>query len=52
MRGEKRKKRKRNEREVEGGERNSTFSLVFPAIGRSVSVGAREKVLPRGKNFK
>ena len=44
--------RKRKEREEEGRKRSFTFSLVFPAIGPSVFVGAREKVLPRGKSFK
>ena len=47
-----REKRKRKEREEEGRERSSTFSLVFPMIGLSISVGASGKVLPRGKSFK
>ena len=45
-------KRERKEREEEGRERSSTFSLVFSAIGLLVSVGARGKVLPYGKCFK
>ena len=49
---EKKEKRKRNEREEEGRERSSTFSLVFPAIGPSVFVRVRMKVLPHGKSFK
>ena len=44
--------RRRKGREEEGGERSSTFSLVFLAIGSLVSVGVRGKVLPRGKSFK
>ena len=44
-------KRKRKDREEEGSEGSSTFSLIFPTIGPSVSVGARGKVRPRGKSF-
>ena len=46
------KEKKEEEREEEGGERSSTFSLVFPAIGPSIFVRARGKVRPRGKSFK
>ena len=49
--GKRREKRKRKEREEEGRERSSTFSIVFSAIGPSVSVGGRRKVRHRGKNF-
>ena len=44
-------KRGRKEREGEEGERSSTFSLNFPAIGRSVSVGVRRKVLLCDEGF-
>ena len=37
-------------REEEGGERSSTFSLEFPAIGLSISIGARGEVLPRDES--
>ena len=50
-RGKKRGRKKEKEREEEGRERNSTFSLVFPAIGPSVTVRARRKVLPRENSF-
>ena len=46
------KKGERKEREEEGRERSSTFSLVFPAIGLSVLIRAIRKVIPRGKRFK
>ena len=48
---ERKGKRKRKEREEEGRERSSTFSLVFPAMGPSVSIGARGKVHPLDKSF-
>ena len=48
----KRRKKKEEKRKEEGEERSSTFSLVFLAIGPSVSVGARGKVRPHGKSFK
>ena len=50
IRWEERKQRKRKDREDEGRKRSSTFSLVFPAIGPSVPVGVRKKVLPRDKS--
>ena len=50
--GRKERKRERKEREEEGIERSSIFSLVFLAIGPSVPVGARRKVLPHGKSLK
>ena len=43
-RGKRREKKRR-------GVRSSTFSLEFPEIGLSVFVGARGKVLLRGKSF-
>ena len=49
--GRKKEKKERKEREKEGRERSSTFSLVFSAIGPSVPIEARRKVLPRGKSF-
>ena len=55
--GEERKKERGKEREKEGRRRKykeklSTFSLDFPAIGPSVFVGAREKVLLRSESIK
>ena len=50
--GRKERQRERKEREEEGIERSSTFSLVFSAIGPSIPVGARKKVFPCGKSFK
>ena len=46
------KGRGRRERKRELRERSSTFSLSFPAIGPTVSGGARGKAHPRDKSFK
>ena len=43
---------RKKEREEEGRERSSTFSLDFQAIRSSIWVGARGKVFPRRKSFK
>ena len=42
--------KKRRERES-CREKSSTFSLSFPAIGQTISGGARGKVHPRRKGF-
>ena len=49
--GGRKKEKKEKERKEEGKERSSIFSLVFQAIGPSVPIGARKKVIPRGKSF-
>ena len=49
--GEREKERGRKEREEEEGERSSTFSLDFSAIGLWVFAGARGEVLPRDESF-
>ena len=46
------KKGGRTGREEESGERGSTLSLDFLAIGSLVFVGTRGKVLPCGESFK
>ena len=46
------KKKERKERERKScRERDSTFSLSFPTIGPTVSIGVREKVHPHDKGF-
>ena len=41
------KRGKKGKKREEEGERSYTFSLEFPAIEPSVSIGVRGKVLPR-----
>ena len=43
--------RERKEREEEGGERSSTFSLDLATIEPLAFVGARDKVRPSDKDF-
>ena len=46
-----RKREKKGEKKRRG-ERGSSFSLVFPEIRPSAFIKARDKVRPRGENFK
>ena len=48
---ERKTERERERKERDFGERSSTFSLEFPAIGSSVSGEARSKVAPHGKGY-
>ena len=45
------KERERKEREEEGGERSSTFSLDLMAIGQSAFVRVKGKVCPCDEGF-
>ena len=48
---ERKTKRERERKERDFGERSSTFSLEFPAIGPLVSCEARIKVAPHDKGY-
>ena len=48
---ERKTKRESERKERDLRERSSTFSLVFQAIGPSVSGEARSKVAPHGKGY-
>ena len=50
--GEERERKERGNKRKRSRERNSNLSLNFPAIRPLISIGARGKVLPRGKSFK
>ena len=49
--GNRDREREGKKREELGGERSSTFSLDFPAIGPLVRVGVRGKVGPRIESY-
>ena len=51
-RKKKEEKRRKEKKRREVRERDTTFSLNFPAIEPAVPGGARGKVLPRGKSYK